>query len=459
MNLKKYYVFAAFFLSFAAFSAYAAIDPFGTTDNIKSAPVVSCDAPLPKDRELELADIINRTMCNNPQTRQSWRGVLARAAELGSAKSAYLPSVDGSVSLNQNNENVSGGSNSSSTVLLPELSLSYLLFDFGGRKATSDVAKQALIASDYSHNSTIQNVLFEAVKTYYMLYSAMAAADAIEEDVKSKKASLDAATLRHKIGAATISDKLQAETSYAQSLLEKEQADNQIRVAKGTLANIMGINPDYNFIISVKKPNELNANIDEDIENLLELAKQNRPDLAAKQAEVAQAKAAIDYEKASGRPAISASAGVNRREILSGSDINRDNSSVGITLSVPIFSGFNRSYKVAAARENLKIKEAEFERESNDILLDVWTSYNNFLTEKQTLKMVDTLITSAKKSEQVSMGRYKAGAGSFTDLLIVQSQLADARKQHVQSYYNYLVAKADLLRAIGRLEKDNIGNR
>jgi len=66
--------------------------------------------------------------------------------------------------------------------------------------------------------------------------------------------------------------------------------------------------------------------------------------------------------------------------------------------------------------------------------------------------MTKILLTSAQKSQAVALGRYKAGAGSITDLLNAEAQLASARQQRVQSEYGFMIAKADLLRALGQLE-------
>ncbi len=218
----------------------------------------------------------------------------------------------------------------------------------------------------------------------------------------------------------------------------------------------MGLNPNYEFNIATEIPTGLEANFNENIALLMEQAKKDRPDLIASEAQLAKSKANLAVQKASSLPNITMSASLAHTGVVSGNGNDTDNSAIGTTLHIPFFTGFNSSYKINAARAEINLQNAKYNATQNSVMLDVWRSYNNFQTAKNTLSMVDTLLASAKKSEQVALGRYKAGAGSITDLLNAQSQLADARRQHVQSRYNWLIAKADLLRALGMLDKKTI---
>lgn len=68
----------------------------------------------------------------------------------------------------------------------------------------------------------------------------------------------------------------------------------------------------------------------------------------------------------------------------------------------------------------------------------------------------DSLLKSATESNQVALGRYKAGVGSILDLLSAQASLALARAQQIQSLYDWHIAKAALAQAIGGLTPERI---
>ena len=90
------------------------------------------------------------------------------------------------------------------------------------------------------------------------------------------------------------------------------------------------------------------------------------------------------------------------------------------------------------------------------VSLDVWTAYQNLVTANQSLRSTADLITSAERSEQVTLGRYKSGVGIILDLLTAQSALASARQQRVASLYEWNVSRTALAFAVGTLDMDLI---
>ena len=96
-------------------------------------------------------------------------------------------------------------------------------------------------------------------------------------------------------------------------------------------------------------------------------------------------------------------------------------------------------------------KAAQRERIRLQVALDVWKAYQNVTTATEALRATADLLTSAEQSEQVAMGRYKAGVGNILDLLTAQSALFSARQQRVQATFDWRVSRATLAQAIGTL--------
>jgi outer membrane protein TolC len=68
------------------------------------------------------------------------------------------------------------------------------------------------------------------------------------------------------------------------------------------------------------------------------------------------------------------------------------------------------------------------------------------------VRTADDLIASAEQSNEVALGRYKAGVGSVLDLLSAQSALADARAQHVLARFEWSTSLAQLAHDAGILD-------
>ena len=85
------------------------------------------------------------------------------------------------------------------------------------------------------------------------------------------------------------------------------------------------------------------------------------------------------------------------------------------------------------------------------MILQVWTSYYNLKTAGQQVKTARDLFASARQSEEVALGRYKAGVGSILDLLTAQTAFASARAQEVQARASWFLAMAQLAHDTGSL--------
>jgi outer membrane protein TolC len=125
---------------------------------------------------------------------------------------------------------------------------------------------------------------------------------------------------------------------------------------------------------------------------------------------------------------------------------------VGLSVNIPIFLGYQPTYRIRAAREQVEVQAATRDRLRNDVSLEVWQSYQTVRTQRESFAASTDLVTSATESWELALGRYRAGAGSVTDLLNAQSALAQARTQRIQARYRWNVAKVTLAKAIGTLD-------
>ena len=191
-------------------------------------------------------------------------------------------------------------------------------------------------------------------------------------------------------------------------------------------------------------------NFERDVAKLIDEARKNRPDLLAAEARIKAARANVTAEKASGMPSFSLTGALNYNDTTV-SDPFRS-SVIGITLSVPLFTGYNTTYRIRSAQEQVTSRIAQRDLLSQQIALDVWKAYQSLITETQSLKSSADLVASAAESERVALGRYKAGAGNILDVLTAQNALASARQQNVQALYGWYIAKATLAQAMGRLD-------
>jgi outer membrane protein len=427
-------------------------DPFNTDSMLPPRPVLHlngaavdpCSQSLTK-AALNLSDVVNIALCNNPQTRIAWASSRVQAALVGERKASYLPSADLNASLTHNLSGSNAGVNQRDI----GVTFSYLLYDFGARAADLENARQLLGAAIATQDSTVQAVFLAAVQAYYQTQATYAALDAALESERAARESFAAAEARYNAGSATPADKLQAQTAYSQATLNRITIEGSQKNAQGNLANMLGL--DANRKISLAPANTMTIpnDFEGDVNALIEEARQHRPDLQAAAAQVKAAQASIDAARATGRPSISLTASANR---INTGGITSNGSLVGINLNVPLFSGYATTYGVRAAEAQADVKNGQLEQLRLQVALDVWRAYQNLITATQSLRTSADLLNSAEQSERVALGRYKAGVGSILDVLNAQSALASARQQRIQSTFDWNINRATLAQAMGSLD-------
>jgi outer membrane protein len=408
-------------------------------------PCQSLDESIP----LTLSAVVDAALCSNPQTRESWANARAQAALVGVAESAYLPTLGASAT---------SGRTRSNNVTVDQRSLSasagLLLFDFGGRSATLENARALLDAANATQDATVQAVFVTAVQAYYQVLATQAAQAAADLSEKSALESFKAADARYQAGAATPADKLQAQTAWSQATLNRIRAEGDARSAQGTLASILGRDANHPValvsVVDVRPPQAF----EQDIQILIDQARLRRPDLRAAEAQARAAQANVSAARATGLPSLSL--GINASDQHAQGLPDNRSGTIGITLNIPLFSGFSTVYKTRAAQAQAEAKQAQTEQLRLQVALDVWSAYQSLLTATQSVRSTADLFESADQSERVARGRYQAGVGSILDLLNAQSALASARQQRVQARYAWNVSRVVLAQAVGTLDRDTL---
>ncbi len=411
-------------------------------------------ASLPADvrpgSAITLAQAIDVALANNPDTRAAWFSTRAAEAALGSRRTAYLPEIDLNANLARGRVEGSSGP-VVETTYGASLALTYLLFDFGGRAAQVEEARQTLIATAYSQNQTIQNVVLRTQQAYYGYLDAKALVAAQAATVRERQTGLDAADARHNSGVATIADVLQARTALSQAQLALESFQGSLRSAEGTLSNAMGLPATTRFTAG-DLPTDLPVEtVAQSVDQLIAQAETARPDLAASRAAVLNARARVQEVRAQGLPTVGLSSGFGRSFVGTPGSTSLTTYSAGVGLRFPLFTGFRNTYDIRQAEAIAQATQEDTRGLADLVGLQVWNSYYALQTATQRVRTSRDLLTSAQQSVDVETSRYKAGVGSIIDLLTAEAALENARAQEVQSRADWLVAVAQLAHDTGTL--------
>jgi len=432
-----------------AVSAQAAMDPFSVY-KLKT-PEGCLDQDLTK-AELGLPELIQIGICSNPSLSREYMAVKAQEASLGAARAEYLPNVEASGAAS-----ISGNKNEDthwhqSEPYSGNIGASWLLFDFGGRSARVDRTKAYLDAAEFNYNTQLQETFLAINNAYLNLLGAEEVLSSTKDSEKSYKKAYEESSRRFDLGLVSLSDKLLAQTSYEQSKLATIKAENTVKQNQGNLAVLLNLSPNTSFKLKKppkdKKITELETN--NTVEELMDLALTQRPELKGKESELKAARENVSAVRASTLPSLSASGSMGYGDSWKQSTSYQMNSSAGLRLSVPLFTGFSDTYKVAGAIYQEKQASLAVVATQDSIKNEVWKAYQNYKTAVSAYGIAQDVLKSAKENERVAMKSYEVGQGDILNLLTATSQMSNARQELVNAFYAVLISKANLYRAIGR---------
>jgi outer membrane protein len=400
---------------------------------------------------LTLGDVVDVALRNNPQTQLSWSQARIGAAQYGAASAAYLPTVDGSVNAAYSQTTVGqtlGGVGTRRSVT-PGATLSYLLFDFGGRSGTVAAARDAAIALDLTHNATLQNVALQVEGAYFTLQAQRGLLTAAQLSLAEADTNLNSARQRNAAGVATIADVLQAEVLQAQAQLNLETVQGNLQTARGALAVAMGLRADAPYELAPTNDSISVSFVSADLDTLINRALENRPDLAAARVQIMQSQAEVRVARSAQLPSVQLGSTLTHpyssQPNASGTSIN-----VNIGIAIPIFN-LARPYNLMAAEAQVDAFTARASLLRTQIAQQVFTSYYGLQTATRQVRTANVLLTSATRSEEVARARYRAGVGTILDLLTAQAALANARAQQAQARWVWSAALAQLSYDVGVL--------
>ena len=315
-----------------------------------------------------------------------------------------------------------------------------------------------------SDNQILQNIeasrtsrisLINQVKNaYYALLLAYDSYDVLVENHATAKVNADIYEKKFKNGTASEFDVLRSSVAVKNIEPSIIEAQNSIRSLELQLKVLMGMDVNQGI-----KPNtslsDFKSTMYADVMTMNSDLSMNA-DLRKLDLQTDYLKKAIDVQKASWLPTLSATIGYNWYSMSDGSPFKNfawsPNSSVGLSLSWTLFNGGQRYYKQKQAE--LSYKEMAWQRDNLSRTLEMQRQIQLDNIQKN-VKQIETCTASveqAVKANQIQEKSFKIGASTYLDLRDSEDALMSSKLAYYQAIYNYLVAKSDLELLLGNAD-------
>ncbi len=314
------------------------------------------------------------------------------------------------------------------------------------------VTKQQALAQ---YQATLADTLLAVRLAYYDILLAAEQITVNEASVNLLQKELDDQQRRYDAGTVPHFNVLRASVSLANARPPLIQAQNNYRIAKNNLCNLLG----YNL------PRDIWENIPLKLTDTLDStpypnqparrAATRRWTSAPNLSPCAKARNCSSWASLTPRPATNptcrsspaTTGSTSSSAPMSAVPLNGWNAGGQMTWN--IFDGLLTHGKVVQAKSLYAKSKTAVDEESRDIELEVRTAYSDFLEAQEVLESQKTVLEEAEEALREANARFDAGTGTQLDVLDAETSLTQARSTNVQALHDYDAARARFQRAIG----------
>jgi outer membrane protein len=420
------------------------------------AAVIGASALLPGAAHAEdLLQTYELARSGDPQFSAAESGRLVTREGSVQARAALLPNVTGDASIGRPIADGDGESTSREV----GVNVRQMVYDHGNftRLRSANALSQA---ADFRLDSASDTLITRTSAAYFNVLvqlETLAAAEAAETALKKQ---FDFASKRLDVGLAPITDVHEARAQYdsarASTILARnavEDAYQALRELTGQpVANLKGLPDDFKPAL----PETGGA------DEWVATAVANNPALKAKELELRSAEADVGTARAGHYPSLYLNGSYGDtttwgRDGAGSSFRGSDGGGqIGLTLSVPIFSGGETQSGVRQSLARRDIVQDELEQTKRALDRDTRNAYQTVVAGISEVEARRLALVSARAAYDASQVGLEVGTRTVLDVLTNQRNLFTAQQAYAQAKYNFLQNRLLLEQAAGTLDIDDV---
>ena len=398
---------------------------------------------------ITLDQALGMALRKSPVLDASRREVDAAGARLTQANAAYFPQVSLTAGYGHiwtdSAQNTFAVGNTSSDDYSAGLSVSQYIFDFGKTSGLVEKNRQSLEATGKNLQATEKTLIRDVKQSYFEILKMQQLVTVSQENLELIRRQLAQATALYKSGMRPRIDLTQAQVQLSQAELRLLNDRYSLRQSILAMERVLGGPPaDGPYSLAEESPAIRHL---PDLDSLINLAGQSRPEIAGIEAQIKSAEAGLVSAKRSAFPSLSAvgyytNSGVDQ-------PFEEDRWQVGANLSWPIFTGLRRSGQVDESNAEVYRLKAQWNNLKLTVTEEVTRAYLRVEATGEAVKTSEVALQQARENLLIAEGRYKTGVSHSLELTSAQVLYTGSRSSLVQAEYEQYKALADLEFAVG----------
>lgn len=340
------------------------------------------------------------------------------------------------------------------------VNLSQTLFDMNVWD-NADIAEKQAYQAEVKYLSERQQLMLRVVNAYFTVLQRQDDFDFADAEKKAIERQLEQTKQRFSVGLTAITDVHEAQAQFDNAVAREIQARNAIEIAQESLREITGRYHQQLARLDTAKfaPESPQPS---DAQAWVTTAEDKNLSLLVQRVTVEIADQQIDLARNGHYPRVSLSASYNTsdgRSESAGVEIDSprlDNNSIGINLTVPIFSGFRTSSQIDQAREFYVASSQQLEFVRRNVERNVRSSFYDVVASVATIKALEQAVISAESALKATQTGFEVGTRTIVDVLDSTRNLFNARRNLSTARYGYIRQYLNLQQSSGQITEQDL---
>jgi outer membrane protein len=422
---------------------------------------------------LTLEEAVNIALQRNTVLQKSINSIGSYQSNVKTAYGSLLPSLGASGNWQWEKSETKGGilpSQNGGYQLQPDQNIEFrtysigagtnwTLFDGLSNIATISQSKNNLESAQLTLARLKQTIVYQTISNYYDVINVGELLKVKEEDVKWNQKNFETINERNKLGAVTLADVYAQQVKVGNAELEVIRANNNLETAKSNLLYYLGLDvlDNYSFSDSLSASDKdiIGRHIDSNYQNLSDLITKSlssRYDYQSAKLSLESALNGITIARSGYFPNLT-----NSNSFYTNSDnVNKlfqnKNYIVGLTLNVPIFSGFSTENRLQLAKVSAMNSKADLSDLERDIKRNIQKTYLDLQAAEKSLDVSKGNVAAAEESRRIQQEKYALGSSTLLDVLVANSDYLTAQTNLINAEYAYIVLSEQVKYQLGVLD-------
>jgi outer membrane protein len=411
--------------------------------------------------KLTLQQAIQTALEKNIDVIRSKNSMQISDANVTAAYGNFIPSLSASASMGRSGSTTTtsvGDLISANGTVSAGLNANVTLFDGFRNTSTLNRATSSADAAAFNFAKQKQTTVLAIEQSYLTVLRNQQLLIVSQDNLKRSQQQLSRIEESNKVGALAKSDVYRQQVQTANDELAVINAQSSFDNSKQDLLFLLSLDvtKDYNFedaTVLQQIQGLVNDSLQQeygDYNKLVQEALESRPDYKSSLLAKQISENDLTISRSGHYPSLSLGAGYGYGGSTFSTLTDSKSWNWRLSMSIPIFSGFQTSTAVQTSQLNFELAEQQLDQAKRSVAKDVKSSLLNLETARKRYDVSLKNMKSAEEDRRIAEERYNLGSNTLLDLLVATANYTQAISNKVSSSYDFVYAKLQFRIAVGR---------